>query len=85
MLTNVFKAQMRNPLHGDWIKIVIQDLEDFKIKETFDEIALIKEEVFKKQVAKVCRNYAYNKLFSKKKNTQKVKILSTKNLNCRII
>ena len=29
MLTNVFKAQMRNPLKGDWIEIVKNDLKDF--------------------------------------------------------
>ena len=44
MLTNVFKVQLINPLNDDWIEIVKKDLDNFNIKESFDEIAQIKAE-----------------------------------------
>ena len=48
MLANVFKVQLRNPLKDDWIEIVKKDLDDLIIKESFDEIAQMKAEIFKK-------------------------------------
>ena len=48
MLTNVFKVQLINPLNDDWIEIVKKDLDNFNIKESFDEIAQMKAEIFKK-------------------------------------
>ena len=62
MLTNVFKAQMRNPLKDDWIEIVKKDLKDFNINESLEEITEMKEDLFKKKVTKACRNYSFKKL-----------------------
>ena len=41
MLYRVFKAMMRETTKGDWIEIVQNDLNDYKIHESFDEIRKI--------------------------------------------
>ena len=66
MLTNVFKAQVRNPLKDDWVTIVKKDLLDFNISYSFDQISKIKEVVFKKQVSKACKIYALKQLNAEK-------------------
>ena len=71
MLTNVFKAQMRNTMKGDWVEIVKKDLEDFGIKETFEEIAKKKEKAFKKDVTNACKVYSFNKLLKEKEKRSK--------------
>ena len=63
--------QTRNTLKGDWVEIVKKDLQDFKINESFDEIAKIKENVFKKRVTKACRTYSFNKLMEIKERKEK--------------
>ena len=69
MLRNVFEAQIRNPLKDDWVNIVKKDLEDFNIKYSFDEISKIKETLFKKEVAKACKDYTLRELnFEKEKH-----------------
>ena len=48
---------MRNPSKGDWIYLVKDDLKDFNISESFDEISEMSEYAFKKRVAIACKKY----------------------------
>ena len=66
MLTNVFKAQIRNPLKGDWVEIVRKDLTDFKMNISFEEISKKKENDFKKEVTKACKKFAFDMLMKEK-------------------
>ena len=80
MLSNVFKAQVRKPLKGDWVEIVKKDLEEFEIYESFEEISKNKEETFKKKVAKACRKYTFQKLMQEKEKLSKGTNLKYNNL-----
>ena len=66
-----FKAQLRNPSKGDWTNIVKQDIEDFGITETFDEISKLSKSAFKKKVAIACRQFTLNKLLNLKEGHSK--------------
>ena len=80
MLTNVFKAQMRNPSKGDWIYLVKDDLEDFNISDNLDEISEMSEYEFKKRVAIACKKYSFKQLVDKKNEVKHNKERKGKNL-----
>ena len=50
LLKTFFEAQCEQPIRGDWVSTVKQDLADLKIKMSFEEIANISKEAFKKLV-----------------------------------
>ena len=58
MLPKVFRAQLRRPSKGDWTEIVQNDLRDFEIKLSFNEIKKTSEYSFKKKVIEACRKYS---------------------------
>ena len=66
MLSRVFQAQLRRPSKGDWCEIVKEDLQDFGIKFTFEEIRNMKPDMFKKKVNLACREYSFKKLLKEK-------------------
>ena len=68
LLSKFFKAQLRNPSKGDWTELIKQDSIDFKISESFEEIAKLSKNVFKKKVASACKRYAFDKLISDRNN-----------------
>ena len=68
-----FKAQLRNPSKGDWTEIVKKDLVDFEIFESFDQIAKLSTNVFKKKAATACKKYAFQKLINDKNSADKSK------------
>ena len=65
MLPKVFRAQLRRPSKGDWTEIVQNDLIDFEIKLSFEEIKKTSEYSFKKKVIEACRKYTFKQLLSK--------------------
>ena len=73
LLYKFFQAQMRNPSKGDWTEIVKQDLIDFNISQTFDEISKMKVQNFKVKVKKACKIYTFNKLIAIKNRHEKNK------------
>ena len=81
MLTNVFKAQVRNQLKGDWVQIVKKDLEDFEISASFENIAKMKEELFKKEVTNACQKYTFKELMKEKEKREKGENLTYKKLD----
>ena len=38
MLNKVFRAQLSQPVKLDWVKQILQDLKDFQINMTFEDI-----------------------------------------------
>ena len=50
LLKTFFEAQCDQPVRGDWVSTVKQDLADLNIQMTFEEIADIQKEAFKKLV-----------------------------------
>ena len=80
MLSNVFNAQQRNTLKGDWIEVVRKDLLDFSINDSFDEISRKKEDSFKKEVTKACKKFTFNMLMKEKQKREKGENLHYKNL-----
>lgn len=66
MLYKVFTAQIRSPTNGDWPQIVKQDLDDFNIKLSFQEIKSMKNEKFKNIVKEACKKYTFCNLMKEK-------------------
>ena len=48
LLSVFFKAQLENPIKGDWILTVLNDLKELKIDMTFDDIQKMSKNRFKK-------------------------------------
>ena len=68
LVVKVFKAQLRNPSKGDWTTLIKNDLEEFGIQETFDEISKLSKVSFKKKVAIACRKFTLKKLLDLKES-----------------
>ena len=68
LIFKFFKAQLRNPSKGDWTEIIQKDLIDLEISDSFEEIAKLSKNVFKKKVASACKRYAFDKLISDRNN-----------------
>ena len=62
LLYRFFIAQNRNPSKGDWSEIIKQDLKDFNITESFEEIAKYKENTFKRKVHEAAKKFNLNQL-----------------------
>ena len=71
LLFRFFKAQNRNPSKGDWSEIVKQDIADFSLNLTFDEIKRLKYAKFKTIVKKACKIYTLNRLLLIKSSHKK--------------
>ena len=71
LVVRFYKAQLRNPSKGDWTEIVKEDLIDFKIEETFDQLSKISKKVFKKKISAACRQFSFEKLMNKKGSKSK--------------
>ena len=50
LLKTFFEAQCDQPIRGDWVSTVKEDMADLNIKMSFEEIAEISKEAFKKLV-----------------------------------
>ena len=71
LIVRFFRAQLRNPSTGDWTEIVKNDLKDFQINETFEEISKYSKMAFKRKVAFACKKFTFNKLLKVKEGHQK--------------
>ena len=71
MLFKVFSAQIRNPTKGDWPQLVNQDLKDFNINLSFDQIKIMKSAKFKKVVKEACKSYTFKLLMKDKEKHKK--------------
>ena len=50
MLKEFLRAQCENPVKGDWVITVLEDLKELDIDKSFDEISEIPKDTFKKMV-----------------------------------
>ena len=55
---------IRKPTKGDWIYLVKKDLLDLNISESFDEIAKLTKNSFKKKVKEACKIFSLKTLKS---------------------
>ena len=73
LLKNFFEAQCEQPTRGDWVSTVKQDLAVLDIKTSFEEIANISKEAFKKlvkdKVQKAALDYLTNLQLSHSKSS----------------
>ena len=73
LLKNFFEAQCEQPTRGDWVSTVKQDLAVLDIKTSFEEIANISKEAFKKlvkdKVQKAALDYLKNLQLSHSKSS----------------
>ena len=73
LILKFFNAQNQNPLKGDWVLQVLQDLTDFEIKMTFEEIQSTSKYSFKCLVKKAMQTKAFEWLEIEKDKLSKVK------------
>ena len=73
LVFKVFNAQLANPDKGDWVLEVLKNLEEYEIKETFQEIEKMSIFKFRSLVAKAVRNTTFKKLVELKNSHSKVK------------
>ena len=73
LLHKFFKAQMENPVKGDWAPQVEQDLKDLDIKYSFEEIKSMSKQTFKVKVKSAIKIKAFEWLQSEKNKLKKVK------------
>ena len=62
LIYRFFTAQHRNPSKGDWSEMVKEDLKDFNITETFEEISSHNENTLKRKVMKAAKDYNFKLL-----------------------
>ena len=62
-MSQVFKAQLHDPISGDWTESVKKDLLDFKLNHlSFETIKTMKKNKFKTLVKKACQKAAFETL-----------------------
>ena len=62
LLKTFFEAQCDQPIRGDWVSTVKQDMSDLNIQVSFEEISEISKEAFKKLVKEKVQKSALNYL-----------------------
>ena len=82
LTSQVLKAQIEDPIKGDWILTVKDDLEVFELGFlSVDALKLIKKEKFKEMVKKACKKVAFNYLIKEKNKKSKLSELKYNDLN----
>ena len=66
LVSQVLKAQMDDPIKGDWILTIKQELEDFDLNLCMETIKQLKKEKFKNIIKKACKKAAFKFLMQKK-------------------
>ena len=67
LLKNFFQAQCEQPIRGDWVSTVKQDLSDLNINLTFEEIQNTSKEGFKEFIKEKVKRAALDYLKSLQK------------------
>ena len=79
MLKKFFNAQNENPVRGDWVSQVKNDLAELGIEQNFDDIRHISKHSFKRLVKDKVRLNALNIYAKKKILSPKAEIFFTVN------
>ena len=78
LIYRFLKTQIDDPSRGDWVLLVKQDLEDFSIDYTFEEIAKIKKDSFKTITKRATKETAFAWLTEEKENMSKINQIAYK-------
>ena len=73
LLSRFFKAQIENPVAGDWIEQIKIDMEEIKLNLTMDAIKMLSKEVLQKQLKVAVQKAAFKYLIGEKEKRNKVK------------
>ena len=76
LIFKFFKAQLENPVKGDWCEMVNLDLREINLQLSMDEIRGLSIESFRKQVKKAIDKAAFKWLIEEKNKKSKVKVLN---------
>ena len=83
LILQVFNAQVDDPIKGDWILTVKDDLKLFNLNHlSMDTIKLMKKKRFKKVVREACKNAAFKYLINEKEDKCKSKMTKLKHILC---
>ena len=80
LLFKFFKAQLDNPVKGDWSEQVLFDLEEINLQLSFEEIKRLSKETFRMKLKKAIDKAALKWLIEEKEKKSKVKNLSYEHL-----
>ena len=73
ILSQVFKAQLHDPISGDWTESIKRDLLDFNLNHlSFKAIKSLKKKKFKTLVKKACQKAAFESLSNEKETKTKL-------------
>ena len=81
LIRNVFDAQRKSPLKGDWVNTVKEDLESLNIDKTFEDIEQMEKESFKTLVRERVRHTAFEHLKQTQASMSKGKEIVYKDLS----
>ena len=73
LASKVFLQMIKKPLNSDWINIVKNDLKDFNMHLTFDQISNIPKEKFKAIVRDACKKACFHSLLLEREKLSKGK------------
>ena len=73
LLSNVFRAQVDNPVKGDWVNTIKKDLEELEMNLSFEEIKRNTKEQFKRIVKEHVNEKAFEYLKNLQQTHSKVK------------
>ena len=81
LLLEFLRAQCENPVKGDWVLTVLDDLKELKIDANFDKIREISKEAFKKTVKNKIKEKAFQYLKEQQKTHSKARNMNYYELN----
>ena len=84
LIRNVFDAQRKSPLKGDWVNTVKEDLESLNIDQTFEDIEQMEKESFKTLVRERVRQTAFEHLKQTQASMSKGKEIVYKDLSLQL-
>ena len=75
LTSQVLQAQIDDPIKGDWILTVMDDLKSFGLSHlSMDNIKIMKKEKFKELIRKSCKSTAFTFLMNEKQEKNKSKL-----------
>ena len=80
LIFKFFKAQLENPVKGDWSEQVKSDISEIDLKLTMEEISMLSRESFRTKLKKAINAAAFKWLMEEKVNKSKLKDLNYEKL-----
>ena len=80
LIFKFFKAQLENPVKGDWSEQLKSDISEIDLKLTMEEISILSKESFRTKLKKAINKAAFKWLMKEKENKSKLKDLNYEKL-----